>query len=474
MKLENENEGKQNEPIKNDNDWNKPTKAYKTKPIVDGPKFTDSIGFKLIIITVLMLLLMLPASWIKDIIRERENMNKEAVAEVSEKWAGSQEINGPILTIPITYSKRELGVERFYESQWNILPQDLLIDGTVNPEKLRRGIYEVVVYKSNLTVKGNFNLDHNIDSTNIEEIHYDKAFLTMGISDLRGIKNQIQFKWDNQTLKIEPGSKVLSLIKSGITIKIPHLTDSTSGKVDFNFKLKLQGSKDLTFIPLGGNTKVTLTSHWEAPSFKGKFLTDSRTVTKEGFEAKWNVLELNKNFPQSFIGNTHAGAIYNASFGVDLLVPLDDYQKSFRSVKYAAMTIALTFLIFFLIEILNKQRIHPLQYGLVGLALCIFYILLMAISEHTNFNIAYGVSTFGIVSIISLYSLSIFKAKRMTWILISLLILIYSFLFVTLQLTDYALLMGSAGLIIILAATMFFTRKVDWYALKLDNDTLEK
>ena len=132
------------------------------------------------------------------------------------------------------------------------------------------------------------------------------------------------------------------------------------------------------------------------------------------------------------------------------------------------MTIALTFLIFFLIEILNNQRIYPLQYALVGLALCLFYVLLVAISEHTDFNIAYGFSTFGIVAMISLYSLSIFKAKRMTWILVSLLILIYWFLFVTLLLTDYALLMGSVGLVIILAATMFFTRKVDWYGLKLN------
>jgi inner membrane protein len=416
-----------------------------------------------------MLLLLLPASMIKGIIKERENQNIEAVAEVSDKWAGSQEINGPILTIPITYTTMDGLKEKQVTKNWNILPNDLKIDGTVIPEKLKRGIYEVVVYKSKLKVNGNFDLDQQLDTSGISQIHYDKAFITMGISDLRGIKNQIQFKWNKKTLKIEPGSSLSPIITSGVTVKIPDLNDSIKSVIDFDFSLDLQGSKQLSFLPLGGNTEVHLSSPWEAPSFNGQFLPDNRKVTKDGFEADWKVLELNKNFPQSFIGNGTAQLMKQASFGVDLIVPLDDYQKSFRSVKYAAMTIALTFLIFFLIEILNNQRIHPFQYALVGLALCLFYILLVAISEHSDFNIAYGFSTFGIVAMILLYSLSIFKAKRMTWILISLLILIYGFLFVTLQLTDYALLMGSIGLVIILAATMFFTRKVDWYNLKISD-----
>lgn len=459
MKQENENTEKtgyfDNRPAREE----KPTKV----------DFVNSIGFKLIVITVLMLLLLLPASMIKGIIKERETQNIEAVAEVSDKWAGSQEINGPILTIPITYTIMDGLQEKQVTKNWNILPNDLKIDGTVIPEELKRGIYKVVVYKSKLKVNGNFDLDQPLDTSGISQIHYDKAFVTMGISDLRGIKNQIQFKWNRKTLKIEPGSSLSPIITSGVTVKIPALNDSVKSVVDFDFSLDLQGSKQLSFLPLGGNTEVHLTSPWEAPSFNGQFLPDNRKVSKDGFEADWKVLELNKNFPQSFIGNGTAHLMKKASFGVDLIVPLDDYQKSFRSVKYAAMTIALTFLIFFLIEILNNQRIHPLQYALVGLALCLFYILLVAISEHSDFNIAYGFSTFGIVAMISLYSLSIFKAKRMTWILISLLILIYGFLFVTLQLTDYALLMGSIGLVIILAATMFFTRKVDWYNLKISD-----
>lgn len=470
MNLENEDQNKENNEQINDAAVAKYTGPLKK----EKGSFTDTIGFKLIIITVLMVLLLLPASWIKEIIRERENLNKEAVAEVSNKWAESQLINGPILTIPVTYKTLQEDKVVYKTLNWNVLPHDLLIDGEVLPTKLRRGIYEVVVYKSGLKINGNFKLGEMPDTTHLDKIHFEKAFVTIGISDLRGIKNEIKFKLNNQNLEVEPGTNLTPIISKGVTLKVPFLNDSTTGVLDFNFSLDLHGSKQLSFVPLGSNTEVRLASPWTAPSFTGNFLPDSREVSDSGFQAKWKVLELNKNFPQTFMGNKYAEYIYQSRFGVDLIVPLDDYQKSFRSVKYAAMTIALTFLIFFLIEILNKQRIHPLQYTLVGLALCLFYILLVAITEHTNFDMAYGFSTFGIVSMISLYSLSIFKAKRMTWILISLLILIYSFLFVTLQLTDYALLMGSIGLVIILAATMFFTRKVNWYELKIDESVTEK
>ena len=463
MELGNENK-QSNENAKNEvtvTQYNGPLKE-------DKGKFIDSIGFKLIVITVLMILLLLPASWIKDVIRERENMNIEAVSEVSNKWAGNQIINGPILTIPVTYKKLD-GEKVVYNTiNWNVLPKDLLIDGEVTPTKLRRGIYEVVVYKSGLKVNGNFALGDVPDTANLEKVHYEKAYITIGISDLRGIKNEIKFRFNRKNLEVEPGTNLTPIISKGITMKVPFLNDSTLKTLDFNFHLDLQGSKQLAFVPIGSNTTVSLSSPWSAPSFTGNFLPDTREISDSGFQAVWKVLELNRNFPQSFMGNKFGEYILQSKFGVNLIVPLDDYQKSFRSVKYAAMTIALTFLIFFLIEILTKQKIHPLQYTLVGLALCLFYILLVALSEHTNFNIAYGFSTFGIVAMISLYSLSIFKAKRMTWILISLLILIYSFLFVTLQLTDYALLMGSIGLVVILAATMFFTRKINWYELKIE------
>lgn len=430
----------------------------------------NSVMLKLITITVLVLLLLIPTSMITSIISEREMLNEMTVTDVSAKWAASQQINGPILTIPFTfeYKKDDEVVEGV--RYWHMLPKALSINGQVDPEKLRRGIYEVVVYRSALELAGSFITDLKLVENDVKEIRWDQAFLTIGISDLRGIEEDIMVKWGDQNLPIEPGSRIPDLVYSGITVQLPGLDASTNIDIPFSFDLKLQGSQNLSFVPLGNNTEVKLTSPWDSPSFNGSFIPDSREVSGAGFAASWKVLQLNRNFPQSWVGSAQAEKLQDASFGVDLMMPLDDYQKSMRSAKYAVMTIVLTFLVFFLVEILNGRKIHPFQYTLVGLALSLFYVLLISISEHATFNIAYAISTCAIVGMISLYSMSVFKMPKLSMLLVATLIGIYGFLFVTLQLADYALLMGSIGLTIILAITMYFTRNINWYKLNIATD----
>ena len=429
----------------------------------------NSISLKLFVITILMLLLLIPASMIKSVIHERESLSNQAIVEVSNKWAGSQQINGPIISIPLIYEYKD--EDKTYETTKyiHILPEELNIDGNISPEKLKRGIYEVVVYKSKLALSGKFLLNKDIDRNNLKEIKYDQAFLTIGISDLRGIEDQVILNWDNKNLNVEPGSRISELIYSGITVKLPNIETNINKSINFSFSLNLQGSQNLDFIPLGSTTNVKINSNWPYPSFNGNFLPDHRNVTETGFEADWKVLQLNRNFPQSWIGNKHAEKIGQSNFGVNLILPLDDYKKSVRSSKYAVMCIALTFLIFFLVEIINKRKIHPFQYILVGFALCIFYILLISISEHSNFNTAYIISSISIIGMISLYALSILKSKKLSLFLLATLTSIYGFLFVTLQLADYALLMGSIGLTLILAATMYFTRNINWYEINIDS-----
>jgi len=429
----------------------------------------NSISLKLLIITILMLLLLIPASMIKSIIYERESLSNQTVIEVSNKWAGSQQINGPILSIPLIYEYKDGGKSYETTKYLHILPEELNINGNISPEKLKRGIYEVVVYKSKLALKGQFLLNKEFDRNNLKEIKYDQAFLTIGISDLRGIEDQVILNWNKTDLKVEPGSKISDLIYSGITVKLPNIETSINKNIDFSFTLNLQGSQNLNFIPLGSTTNVKIKSDWPFPSFNGNFLPDHRKVADTGFDADWKVLQLNRNFPQSWIDSKHAEKIRNSNFGIDLILPLDDYKKSVRSSKYAVMCIALTFLIFFLVEIINKRKIHPFQYILVGLGLCIFYVLLISISEHSNFNTAYIISSIAIVGMISLYSLTIFKSKKLSFLLLSTLTSIYGFLFVTLQMADYALLMGSIGLTLILAATMYFTRNINWYEINVDS-----
>ena len=429
----------------------------------------NSVTLKVVAITIMVLLLLIPTEMVKSIIGERETLNNAATNEVGSKWAGPQQINGPILTIPVVYEVVNADQKGEVVKYWHILPEELKIDGTIQPEKLRRGIYEVVVYKSKCSFTGKFDLDKSIDRNSLKEIRYDQAFLTLGITDLRGIKDEIILNWNDEKLKVKPGSTLSDLIYSGVTIDLPDLSDNLQNKVNFDFALNLQGSQSMSFVPLGNTTEVNLTSNWPSPSFDGNFLPDSREVTASGFTANWKILQLNRNIPQSWVYGDQRENLNNAAFGVDLILPLDDYQKSMRSAKYSVLTIALTFLIFFLVEILNRRKIHPFQYTLVGLALILFYVLLISISEHINFNVAYFISTVAIVSMVSLYSMSIFKLRKFTMILTTTLAAIYGFLFVTLQLEDYALLMGSIGLTIILVATMFFTRKINWYQLNFES-----
>jgi inner membrane protein len=428
-----------------------------------------SVTLKLVAITILMLLLLIPATMIRSIIQEREQLNQAATEEVSSKWAESQRLNGPVLAIPLIYEYEQEDKLITQTRYWYLLPDKLSIQGDVQPETLRRGIYEVVVYSSRLDVSGTFALDEsppNLDK--LKTIDYARAFLTIGISDLRGIKDQVRFDWRGATLGAEPGSRVSDLIYSGITIALPGLGEAWGQPADFSFSLDLQGSQELSFVPIGSQTEVRLRSSWPAPSFDGAFLPDTRSLSDAGFEAGWSVLELNRNFPQSWVGADMADKMKATAFGVDLLIPLDNYQRSMRSAKYAVMTIALTFLVFFLVEVLNKRKIHPFQYALVGLALCLFYILLVSMSEHMAFNTAYAIATAAVVSMVSLYSLSVFHNRRLSLILVVLLLGIYGFLFVTIQLTDYALLIGSIGLSLILAATMYFTRNINWYKLNIE------
>ncbi len=427
----------------------------------------NSIMLKLLTITILMLLLLIPTSMIKSIISERENLNDRATAEVSSKWAENQDVNGPILSIPVEfeYEKEDKTVRS--TMHWHILPKNLNVTGNIEPQRLSRGIYEVVVYESNLHISGDFEIPTFTDQHNLKEIKYDQAFLTIGISDLRGIQNNVTIKWGDRKLNVEPGSRVKDLIASGITVYTPLTPQSPGETIVFDFSLDLQGSQNMSFVPIGSTTNVQVASSWASPSFDGNFLPDTRKVDENGFTANWKILQLNRNYPQSWVGSKNSAGMKTSSFGVDLILPLDDYQKSMRSAKYAVMTIALTFLVFFLVEILNKRKIHPFQYALVGLALCLFYTLLVSISEHSNFNFAYAVAAIGIVTMITLYSFSVFKERRLSLLLVPTLGGIYSFLFVTIQLADYALLLGSIGLTIILALTMYFTRKVNWYDLNI-------
>ncbi len=430
-----------------------------------GQSIRNSVTLKLISIFILMLLLMIPMSYVRDVIQDREYLRQQTVDEVSSKWANEQYVYGPILSIPVrkTIVKDEKSVT--VDDVLHILPDRLLINGEVAPKKLNRGIYEVVVYDSQLSFSGKFeNIPEYLGEMGAYEIFPEEAFLTIHISDLRGIKEKVVVKWNDQTKNIDPGSGIPTFVKSGITVKNV-LTTEVQELYQFGFDLTLQGSQNLGFVPLGKETVVKLSSDWQDPSFMGSFLPDNRTVNEQGFVADWKVLELNRNYPQYWIGDRNINEVIKSSFGVEMLLPVNDYQKSMRSAKYALLAISLTFLTFFLVEIFNKKKVHPFQYILIGLALCLFYTLLVSISEHSNFNLAYLISSVVIIGIIGLYAKSILPSAKQAAMLVLILCFTYTFVYVTLQVQDYALLIGSIGLTAILAFTMFITRHVNWYDL---------
>jgi len=427
--------------------------------------------FKTSLIVLIALLLLIPSAMIEELIYERENTQQEAVMEVSSKWSTQQTLTGPILSIPFYRYVKQISkkdsAEKIVQLKEHIhfLPEALSINGTLNPEKRNRGIYEIVVYNSNINFSGSFNnIDFKSYDINPKDIMFDKAFISVGIDDLRGIEKQILFNWNNESVSFNPGAVSNDIVISGINANI-NLDMKEKTAYEFSFDLDLKGSQKLHFVPIGKITDINLKSEWNNPSFNGAFLPDERFVDKKGFTAHWNILHLNRNFPQSWIGSNQS--VKNSAFGVDLLLPVDNYQKSTRTIKYSILFIVLTFMVFFFVEILNKKFIHPIQYILVGFALIIFFSLLLAISEHIKFNIAYIISAISTLALVTAYVKSILKSNKIAFLISGVLTILYTFIFVIIQLQDYALLIGSIGLFIILALVMYFSRKIDWYNINL-------
>jgi inner membrane protein len=412
---------------------------------------------------------------IESLIFERENTQRQAITEVSSKWGQEQTISGPFISIPYyryvkEFSKKDSTEKVIQVKEYlHILPSKLNISGNINPEKRYRGIYEIVVYNSKINISGNFdNVDFNTFDIPTENILLDKAEFVVGIDDLRGIEEQVALEWNNKEIPFNPGVSSNDVVKSGINAQLVMNPDNNL-KYNFNLHLDLKGSQLLYFTPVGKVTDINISSAWSNPSFNGAFLPDSREVTNKGFKANWNVLHLNRNFPQAWTNSRHS--IDESAFGIDLLLPVDSYQKSYRSIRYAILFIGFTFLVFFFIEVLNKIFIHPIQYILVGIALVVFYTLLLSISEHLKYNIAFIVSALSTLLLVSGYVRAILKSGKLTMLISGILAVLYTFIFVIIQLQDYALLIGSIGIFIILGLVMYFSRKIDWYNLNLNEKT---
>jgi inner membrane protein len=425
--------------------------------INDTKKLQHSFTLKIVLLAFLGLFLLIPLEMIKSIIGERQKSSDDVKKEIAFQWAGQQTISGPILNIPVRVFPSKKDAEP-YKTVFHLMPESLSLKGNIATEKRHRSIYQAVVYTAGLDVSGDFVIPEIITGEK-NEILWNEAYFTMGISDNRGLKGGVLLKTDSVTLEAIPGLKDADLFSTGISF--PVILNGSVKTIPFTVTLKISGSEGLSFTPVGKTTEVSLTSKWNSPGFKGNFLPVERSINDAGFNAKWLVTNLNRNFPQVWSGKAYSPV--TDSFGVDFILPVDHYQKSLRSAKYGILFIALTFLALIFAEMALKESIHVFQYLLVSLGLVLFFSLLNALSEYTGFNIAYLISASSTIILISFFLRNLFK-KRVSVLLISgLLIFLYSFIFILLTLNDYAYLAGNIGLFVLLAITMILSVKLDLF-----------
>lgn len=415
-----------------------------------------------LIIGVLALLLLIPAYFVQNLVQEREARQKEAFIEVSSKWADQQNITGPVLVIPYTRSAADKdGKPIIIKSLAYFLPDKLNIESTVRPEKRYRGIYEVMLYSSSIRLSGNFGaLPLQKLALTAADMVWREAYLCLSITDARGLKDELQLKWNDSTLSLTPSFVNNAVFKEGFVSPVTINEMSANAGFNFSSQVNLNGSQQLLFTPVGKQTTVHMQSTWPDPSFNGSQLPDTSSISKKGFTAGWKSFSHTRNFPQAWKDDVYN--LSSSSLGVDLFIPVNGYQKTMRSVKYAILCILLTFTAFFLIETNNKKSVHPVQYALIGFALILFYTLLLSFSEYIGFNGAYAVATSATVGLIAWFVKGLLQSGKLSVLLSLVLVLLYSYIFTILQLQDYALLLGSVGLFLTLAIVMYYSRRVQW------------
>ncbi|HVW97661.1 MAG TPA: cell envelope integrity protein CreD [Mucilaginibacter sp.] len=431
----------------------------------------ESVTLKLVFIGFLIIILLIPSSLVQNLINERAGRQDEMMKDVSDKWSGSQLVRGPVLAIP--YKKHikftdesNRQVEKDVIENLYVLPDNLHISTSLKTQILHRGIFKVVVYNTVLRISGNFApADLNAVGLLPDQLLPEKGRVAFSISDLKGLKTNPVINIAGQSVQAEPIFDGKSPFESGLQGSV-NLSAAKTGEIPFDFSLDLKGSEELTFLHLGKTTEVEAKGDWGSPSFDGRYLPDTRTIDSGGFSAKWRMLYYNRPYPQQWTGNdtllSDEKKEADASFGIRLRLPVDQYQKTTRTSKYALLIIVLTFISLFLTEVIRKQRIHIFNYLLIGVAMVIYYSLLLSFSEQIGFNAAYVVASVATVGLITAFIGSLLSNRTAAMLFGFILTVFYTFIFVIIQLEDFALIIGSIALFIIIGMLMYFSRKINW------------
>jgi inner membrane protein len=426
---------------------------------------SGSITFKAVMIGIIVLMLLVPLMMLRGLVNERANLREQAYARVAEGWGGNSVVGGPMLVIPTEKIVVENNVRKLVRTDLYLLPAQLNIsvDMQLEPEPRYVGIYAVSVYQSRLKLTGRFELDPLEPFLNKEGVAYlwTQARVRLPLSQSRSLGEVREARIATTSLELGPAAPG---VLRGVEATIDASAFLEAKTADFAFDTVVAGSREFSMLPVGGTTSVTLRSDWPHPSFQGSFLPVERTIRENGFEARWQVLELNRSYRQAWLdGEVSDAMLMESAIGVGLYQAVDVYQRAERAIKYALLFIALTFLTFFAWEQLSGVRLHPLQYLLVGLALSMFYVLLIALSEHIQFVIAYLVAAVALVLLMGAYISGALRSSKRGLVVASAMSVIYGLLYALILSEDYALLLGAITLFAALAAVMLATRNIDWY-----------
>jgi inner membrane protein len=442
--------------------------------------------WKIALIGAVALLLQIPVEMVRGLVAERKQARDGVIADIARGSSDAQRIVGPVLYVPYTRRTQEtttttdesgrsraVSKDKVEHGHVGLLPDSLALEGGIELQEKHRSLYKAHLYTLTAKLRGSFTLPPGLGiqaAAGIVEL--GRAQLVLGILDTRGIRDRIQLEWNGTQPRLLPGGLEAAGLPSGVHADLGVLGATTAKAAqthEFRIELTLLGTERLDIVPVGASSTVSLSSRWPHPSFQGRILPDGgSSVTKEGFAASWRTSHFANNLDQLYQRCTRSRQcepFLQHSLGISFLQPVDLYQTVERSVKYGFLFALLTFAAFFLFEVLRQLVIHPVQYALVGAALAIFFLLLIALSEHIGFAAAYAIATSSCVVLIGFYLRHVLGSVRSGLAFAGGLAALYGLLYVILRSEDHALLTGSLLVFACLAAAMVATRKVDWYGI---------
>jgi inner membrane protein len=431
--------------------------------------FETSVTGKALFIGALVLTLLVPLGMIERLISERGQRHDAAIAEVASAL-GSQTVGGPTVIVPFRLTS---STDPAATDELHIPPAQLDIASDSKTQTIARGIYTVPVYEAHIHISGRFPVPNRAGPNGDIELFWDQAVIVLPLSDDRSLREPVRFSTGGASASFRRDGLRVPGVTEQLVARYADLgVGAPTAPLEFSVDIKLGGSNWLGFLPIGSVTHVTMTSDWPSPSFRGAYLPEHRDVNDEGFSATWTVLDIGRAFPPQWRRSNPSGAVSGDSseFGVTLIDPVGVHEATLRAAKYGVLLIGLCFATYFAFELLAGLRLHALQYLLIGMANCVFYLLLLALVEQIRFGYAYLASAGASAALITLYSVAVLRSAQRALPIGGLLAALYAYLYVTLRAEDYALLLGALGTFGTLAAIMYFTRHVDWHAVRIGSE----